>query len=307
MNSSEIIHWIMPLCFLSIVITGCGNGGDEQEVPRPQSACGIPPATAFASPTVVTAVNSVGYDASPEVTNGQLSLYLHSDRLGGYGSFDIYVSDRADPTDEWGTPENLGSNINSDSDDRAPTVSSDGLTLIFASDRGGDLDLYTSTRSSVNDAWSPATNMGTTINSTDIDSGPSLSEDGLTLVFFSGRPGGTGLHDLYMSTRASSMDAWSAPTDLGATVNSDVLDVAPDISCDGLRIYFHSNRNGNLDIWLTERTSLTAPWTTPVIIPTPVSTDENELTPSISADETTLYFSRYSPGGDAPEIWQVTR
>jgi hypothetical protein len=307
MKSSLFIHWFVPLCVLPIVISGCGNGGDEQEDPPPQSACGIPPTTAFASPTVVTAVNSVGYDASPEVTIGQLSLYLHSDRLGGYGSHDIYVSNRADPTDEWGTPENLGSNINTEFDDRAPTVSSDGLTLMFASNRGGDLDLYTSTRSSVNDAWGPATNMGTTINSAEIDSGPSLSEDGLTLVFFSGRPGGTGLHDLYMSTRASTMDAWSAPTNLGATVNSDTSDVAPDISCDGLRIYFHSDRDGNLDIWMAERSSLTAPWTTPTIIPTPVSTDDNELAPSISADESTLYFSRYTLGGDAPEIWKVTR
>ena len=204
-------------------------------------------------------------------------------------------------------PVNLGSSINSTFDDRAATASSDGLTLIFASNREGNFDLFMSTRNSVNDAWGPASNMGNTINSADIESGPSLSEDGLTLVYFSDRAGGSGLNDLYMSTRASTAAAWSAPTNLGATVNSDAPDVAPDISCDGLRIYFHSGRNGNLDIWMTERTNLTAPWSTPTLIPTPVSTADIETVPSISADETTLFFAGDRPGGDTRDIWQVTR
>lgn len=303
MNSLAFFRWIVPFCVLPTVITGCDNGGDPKENSPPQSACGIPTATAFSSPTILTAVNSAGNDTGPEVTNGQLSLYLHSDRVGGYGSFDIYVSDRASQTDDWGTPVNLGTNINTTFDDRAATVSSDGLTLIFASNRGGDFDLYISTRSSVNDGWGPASNMGNTINSADMDVGPSLSEDGLTLLFSSTRPGGLGLSDLYMSTRASAADAWSAPVNFGATVNTGFLEVAPDISCDGLRMYFQ----GGSDLVYTERPSLTAPWSTPTIIPSPVTTSDIESTPSISADETTLYFSSNRPGSDSLDIWQVTR
>jgi Tol biopolymer transport system component len=303
MKSLVFFRYIVSFCVLPILITACDNGEDEPENRPPQSACGTPPAGTFTSPIPLTAVNSAGDDVSPEVTNGQLSLYFHSDRVGGYGGSDIYVSDRASQTDTWGTPINLGNDINTAFNERAATVSSDGLTLLFASDRDGDFDLYISTRNSVTDAWGPASNMGDTINSADLDSGPSLTEDGLTLVFFSDRPGGSGATDIYMSTRASTADAWSSPTNLGATVNSAAPEGAPDISCDGLRIYFHAIS----DIAMTERSSLTAPWSTPTIIPTPVSTADNEITPSISADETTLYFTSNRLGSDAQDIWKVTR
>lgn len=310
MKSLAVLRSIAPICILSLFITACDDSddsGDDQNILPSKTACGTPPANAFTSPTILTAVNSAGYDGGVEITNNQLSLYLHSDRVGGYGSFDIYVSNRDSRTDVWGTPVNLGAGINTTFDDRAATLSSDGLTLLFASDRDGDMDLYMSTRNSVSDSWNSASNLGDTINSTDTDSGPSLSGDGLTLVFFSDRPGGSGLTDIYISTRASTADAWSTPTNLGATVNSDSFDVAPDISCDGLRIYFHSVRNANFDVWVTERTSLTSAWSTPTVITTPVSTADIETGPSISADETTLFFASNRPGSDGRDIWQVNR
>jgi Tol biopolymer transport system component len=305
MNSLGFFRWIVPFCVLHIFITACDNGGDEpiNIHPPAESACGTPNTNPFASPALVTAVNSADVDSGAEVTNGNLSLYLHSSRSGGYGNFDIYVSDRASQTDDWGTPVNLGSNINTSFDDRAPTVSSDGLTLIFASDRDGDFDLYISTRNSVNDAWGPATNIGDSINSPEMDTGPSLSEDELTLVFSSLRSGGWGSSDIYTSTRANTADAWSTPMNLGSTVNTVYPEVAPDISCDGLRMYFQ----GGADLVYTERSSLTAPWSATTIVPSPVTTPDIEHTPSISADETTLYFTSNRPGSESLDIWMVTR
>ncbi|KPJ87064.1 MAG: hypothetical protein AMJ53_18775 [Gammaproteobacteria bacterium SG8_11] len=174
---------------------------------------------AFTSPTVLTAVNSVNYDGGPEVTNGQLSLYFTSARVGGYGSSDIYVSNRASQTEDWGTPVNLGTNTNTTFDEREATVSSGGLTLIFASNRDGNHDLFTSTRNSLSDAWGPVTKMEYPINTTDsVESAPSISGDGLILVFTSSRPGGSGALDLYVTTRTSATDAWAAPINLGTTV-----------------------------------------------------------------------------------------
>ncbi|MGD8569597.1 MAG: hypothetical protein PVJ39_16040 [Gammaproteobacteria bacterium] len=310
MNTILPFRAILSYLALSICITACSSGSDDnggQNKGLSESTCGTPPASAFASPSILTALNSPGSDAGVEITNRQLTLYLHSDRVGGYGSNDIYVSNRASQADDWPTPINLGSNINTMYDDRAPTLSSDGLTMIFASDRDGDMDLYMSTRDSVNDSWGTVSNLGDTINSLYFDAGPSLSGDGLTLVFFSGRPGDTGAPNLYITTRASVSDPWSAPTSLGASVNSDGVDVAPDISCDGLRIYFHSTRNGGYDIWMTERANLTGAWTTPTLINSPVSTSDSETGPSISADESTMFFASNRPGGDTRDIWQVTR
>ena len=81
-------------------------------------------------------------------------------------------------------PVNLGSVVNSPYSDSSPNISSDGLTLIFSSSRPGgegDRDLWQSTRATSANPWTTPVNLGPTINTTDYDSGPELSADGLTL------------------------------------------------------------------------------------------------------------------------------
>lgn len=304
MKLFQYCRYMLPVCFLPVFISACG-GGEENKPNTP--VCGTPPATAFASATLLTTVNSAEYDAGAEITSEQLSLYLHSNRAGGYGNLDIYVSQRNNTQAPWETPVNLGASINSAFNDQAATLSSDKLTMIFASDRGGDMDLYISQRNSTSAPWGAAINLGGGINTSSTDSGPSMSHDGLTLVFFSDRAGGSGSSDLYISTRKSTGEPWSTPVNLGLAVNSSSPDVAPDISCDAKRIYFHSARNGNFDIWMTERLSLSDPWKIPTLVDIPVSTDYIETGPSISADEKSLYFASTRPGSDIRDIWRVTR
>jgi len=258
-------------------------------------------------------VNSIASDAGADTSSDHKELYFHSDRTGGNGGFDIHVSVRASSADAWGVATNLGTAINSASDDRGATISGDGLTLIFGSDRAGSMglnDLYISSRASVLDPWGSATNMGATLNTTGDESGPSISDDGLTLFFHSDRPGGQGSTDIYSSTRASTSDPWGAPSNLGSTVNSADFDNAPSISADGLTLYFHSTRaggQGQHDTWKSERLSSSDPWGAPEAMPTPVNSSSIETGPSITSDDLTLYFASDRPGGDARDIWQVTR
>lgn len=258
-------------------------------------------------------VNSTASDAGADTSSDHKELYFHSNRAGGNGGFDIHVSARPASTDPWGVAANLGTAINSSSNDRGATISGDGLTLIFGSDRPGGLglnDLYVSTRASTLDPWGLATNMGATLNTIGDESGPSISDDGLTLFFHSERAGGLGLSDLYVATRALMSDPWGAPVNLGATVNSADFDHAPSISADGLTLYFHSTRAGGQglhDIWKTTRLSSSDPWEAPEAMPTPVNSPSIETGPSISTDDSTLYFASDRPGGDARDIWQVTR
>src|SRR2546427_1504921 len=88
--------------------------------------------------------------------------------------------------------------------DQKVSVSTDGHELFFASIRSGgfgSFDIYRLTRQSTSDPWSAPEHLGAPINTPDIDSQPSLSRDGRTMIFTSIRTGGLGLQDLWMTTR----------------------------------------------------------------------------------------------------------
>ena len=80
-------------------------------------------------------VNSATRDALPAISPNGLSLYFSSNRPGGLGNQDIYVTRRASLDSPWGTPQSLGPAINSPVRENNPTVSGDGHWLIFGSDR----------------------------------------------------------------------------------------------------------------------------------------------------------------------------
>ena len=83
-------------------------------------------------------------------------------------------------------PVNLGPMINGAYDDSSPAITSDGLTLIFSSDRPdgyGDRDLWQSTRATIADSWTTPENLGGLVNSASRDTGTELSADGLTLYY----------------------------------------------------------------------------------------------------------------------------
>ncbi len=84
-----------------------------------------------------TPVSSASLDGCPFISKDGLSLYFASNRSGGYGGNDIYVSEREHVDDNWGTPVNLGSEINTSSDEVCPSLTVDGHHLHFVSTRAG--------------------------------------------------------------------------------------------------------------------------------------------------------------------------
>jgi len=82
-------------------------------------------------------VNSSYSDGSPCISADGLSLFFHSDRPSGFGEFDLYMTTRATINNDWGIPVNLGSTINTSSRDGVTTISPDGTTLFFSSNRPG--------------------------------------------------------------------------------------------------------------------------------------------------------------------------
>ena len=82
-------------------------------------------------------VNSPYEDGLPCVSADGLELYFYSNRPGGYGGFDAWVTTRATKDDDWGTPVNLGPTVNTSAFDGAATISADGSTMYFMSGRPG--------------------------------------------------------------------------------------------------------------------------------------------------------------------------
>jgi hypothetical protein len=223
----------------------------------------------------------------------------------------------------FGEPMNLGPVVNSSTWDQNPSISSDGLSLYFNSNRLGQLggtDLWVTTRESIHDPWGTPTNLGAPVNSSGFEFPCCISADGLELYFndagpswgYVPRPGGYGQTDLWVSTRPTKNHAWGEPTNLGPTVNSQANDAYAEISSDGLTLYFDSDRSGKLDvdyqIWVTTRATKKDPWGEPVILGNVGNTLGMDGGPSISSDDLAFFFwSDRSGGYGSSDIYMMTR
>jgi hypothetical protein len=133
-------------------------------------------------------------------------LFFISDRPGGLGGRDVWMASHRDGG-PFGASVSV-TELNSAADDSRPFVRSDGLEFFLTSQRAGSVpqgttpssDLWTSTRSSTVVAWSDPVNLAS-LNTSVTEAAPTLSADGLTLMFHSNRPGGQGGLDLYVTTR----------------------------------------------------------------------------------------------------------
>ncbi len=220
----------------------------------------------------------------------------------------------------FGEPTNLGPMVNSSSGDVSPSISADGLILIFQSPRPGGYgraDLYVTTRATTIEPWGEPVNLGPSINSPQIDWCPSLSPDGCTLYYGSERPGGYGSSDIWVSTRATTDDAWGEPVNLGPTINHSGTNGMPFISEDGLELYFASlSRSGGYggdDIWVSARETKEDEWGTPMNLGPVVNSAHEEIWPTLSAYGLSLFFSSGEfdsarPGGlGKSDIWMARR
>jgi Tol biopolymer transport system component len=126
-------------------------------------------------------------------------LYFTSDRPGGYGGIDIYVSEKND-NGTWGKAENLGSTINTPRDEEGPFIHHDGVTLYFSS-KGhatmGGFDILWSKKNEFG-TWSMPVNMGYPINTTENDAFYVMTPDGKRAYYASYREDGIGSTDIFM-------------------------------------------------------------------------------------------------------------
>ncbi|MHC4627268.1 MAG: LamG-like jellyroll fold domain-containing protein [Planctomycetota bacterium] len=264
----------------------------------------------FGTPILVPNVNSSSVELCQSISSDGLMFYFASNRPGGYGNADLWVSTRPTTEDEWAEPVNLGPPVNSSGHDYCPSISADGLTLYFADYWGypprpgglGGCDIWETTRATTDGDWSEPVNLGAPINSSSHDLYPCISLDGLSLYFTSHRPGGHGA-DLWVSRRERTSGGWGEPINLGSPANSGMYDGKPAISADGRILVLTSDRIGGVgdwDLWMTQRATIQDDWSTPF----PLSIGAGNA--ALSADGRTLYFYSDRPGGPGNgDLWQM--
>ncbi|MGM0497664.1 MAG: tetratricopeptide repeat protein [Bacteroidota bacterium] len=114
-------------------------------------------------------ISSKYWESHAAISADGQKLYFTSNREGGYGELDIYVSERQDDG-TWGKAENLGNSVNSKWREDTPFITEDGQKLFFSSEghrNMGGFDLFVSHKTS--DGWSEPQNLGYPINSTNDD------------------------------------------------------------------------------------------------------------------------------------------
>ena len=133
---------------------------------------------------------------------GNSAIIFASDRKGGYGGTDLWISKKL-PTGEWGPAQNLGSGINTAADEDFPNISSDGKTLYFSS-KGhtsiGGFDIFKAKLNPDSNKFMNPRNMGYPLNTTYDDMNYRASESGRYGYIASKRPEGYGDFDIYRVT-----------------------------------------------------------------------------------------------------------
>jgi len=256
-------------------------------------------------------INSAADDGTTSISSDGLKLYFASNRAGGYGYYDIWVSTRSSEEDDWENPVNLGQTINSEAFDGSPCISKDGLELYFESRRADGLtsssDIWVTRRATTNDPWDAPVNLGSLVNSEALEAVPSISADGLHLYFASGRDGGFGTIDIYVSTRQTKDDDWGAPMNLGPVVNSSTYQWFPHISDDRRALFFARGYPEEVaELWISTRKTVADDWGSPMRLESIMTTTQGYGGPCLVPDGSLLYFYSTSPGGYGGwDIWQA--
>ena len=143
-------------------------------------------------------INTEFWESSPSISPDKRALYFSSNRPGGFGGADLYVSYRQ-PNGKWGPAENMGPSINTAGDELAPFIHADNQTLYYTSDGlpgYGNADLYV-TRKKNDGEWGIPENLGYPINTIENEGSLAVSADGLTAYYSSDRVDSRGGLDIY--------------------------------------------------------------------------------------------------------------
>ncbi len=171
-----------------------------------------------------------------------------SRRSPSIGNYDIWISEKIGKN--WSTPQNPGKPLNSPGNEGNPSLSPDGKSIYFMRCESMDntnknhCQLYVSNRISAT-RWSEPEALPDEINASH-ETTPRIMADNNTLIFASGRNGGKGMLDLYMTSRENNI--WTKPINL-SYINTDQNDEYVSVPARGDLIYFTGTYRDNFNIF----------------------------------------------------------
>ncbi len=188
-----------------------------------------------------------------------------------------------------------------------PTITADGMQLIFTARYGGgrndNEDLVVSHKQS-NGSWGPPVSLSANINTVQREGASTISADGRHIIFTVCGASGC---DLYESRKTG--NEWSRPKNMGPNINSTRWDAQPSLSADGRELYFVSERPGGFggyDIWYSQLTD--KGWSKAINLGPEVNTPQDEISPYIHVNNRELYLvSNGLPGYGGYDIYKVQK
>jgi len=170
-------------------------------------------------------------------------VFAACNRNDGFGQCDLYYSKKIDG--KWTSPTNMGNVVNTAFWESQPSISSDGRTLYFASERPGGIgssDIWVTTKNEYG-KWTKPVPLDTTINTKQAETSPFIHPDGHTLYFCSNGHPGVGGFDIFFSKQDEN-GKWSKPKNLGYPINTTKDEIGLIVNAKGDKAYITSSREG---------------------------------------------------------------
>jgi hypothetical protein len=187
-------------------------------------------------------------DGSPSFTNNGNKVFFLSDRPNGIG-YGIWTSVKNDGS--WSTPQPVTIPVNSSiGQGWEISVTNDETIYSRMEVIGGPNreDIYVIKK--INGLYNAPERLDNNINSSYSEWGVFVDPEGEYMLFSSDRPGGFGEHDIYISFKNND-GTWNQAVNLGASINSNAMDMAPSVSSDKKYLFFKSYRLGDGDpFWI---------------------------------------------------------
>ncbi|MFA6085254.1 OmpA family protein [Mucilaginibacter sp.] len=186
-------------------------------------------------------INTAQYNEGAQSISqdGKYLFFTGCNRPDGLGRCDIYISQKKG--DDWGKPFSLSAPLNTSGWEAQPSISADGRTLYFVSNRKGGYGGYDIWKSSLTEkGWGAPENMGPEINTAFDEQSPFIHPDDSTFYFCSNGWPGLGNKDLFVS-RLGTDGKWKKPENLGYPINSSGDENGLTITANGEYAFFASN------------------------------------------------------------------
>jgi hypothetical protein len=207
----------------------------------------------WTKPRGISSINTNVHDAAIAISPDGQQLFVYRDNGDDHG--DIYVSFLHDTT--WTVPQKLKGQINSYSWEGSCSLTSDGKTLYFSSERGGGYggrDIYRASLSA-DSTWGNVVNLGDSINTALDDDAPFIHPDGITLFYSSKSKNSMGGYDIFQAIMNPIDSTFKNAVNVGYPINTPDDDIYYVLSANGKTGYYASGKKGGSglkDIYLVD-------------------------------------------------------